>query len=153
MTKSPTPLPSPFAASIAAGSGLSDSIIASDPAPPGPASSMSAAKTSRIIIAAMSPRGMSRLGSRVSSAASGTPSTARKNQIANGNAAQTPSIPNGRKSEPPPSGAMSVRFDASNSGSIATTNTISAMTAIAVIANMSLSASPTPTRWMPTNTA
>ena len=48
---------------------------------------------------------------------------------------------------------MSVRFDASNSGIIATTNTISATTAIAVIANMSFSASPTPIRWIPTNTA
>jgi hypothetical protein len=41
----------------------------------------------------------------------------------------------------------------SNSGSIAITNTISATTAIAVIANISLSASPTPIRWMPTKTA
>ena len=39
---------------------------------------------------AIRPRGMSRLGSSVSSAASGTPSMARKNQIANGNAAQMP---------------------------------------------------------------
>ena len=142
-----------MAASIAAGSGLSDSIIASEPAAPGPDSSISAANTSRIIIAAISPRGMSRLGSRVSSAASGTPSTARKNQIANGNAAQMPPIPKGRKSDPPSSGAMSVRFDASNSGIIATTNTISATTAIAVIANISFNASPTPIRWIPTNTA
>ena len=90
MTKSPTPLPSPFAASIAAGSGLSDSMIVCDPPPPGPASIISAANTSRIIMPTISPRGMSRLGSRVSSAASGTPSIARKNQIANGNAAQMP---------------------------------------------------------------
>ena len=146
MTKSPTLLPSPLAASIAAGSGLSDSMIASEPPPPGPASIISAANTSRIIIAAISPRGMSRFGSRVSSAASGTPSTARKNQIANGNAAQIPASPNGRKSDAPDAsvGAMSVRLDESNSGSIAITKTISATTAIAVIANISLSASPTP---------
>ena len=64
-------------------------------------------------MAAISPRGMSFFGSRVSSAASGTPSTARKNQIANGKAAQMPCQPNGRKSEEPAlpaSGLMSVRF-------------------------------------------
>ena len=56
---------------------------------------------------------MSRFGSRVSSAASGTPSTARKNQIAKTNAAQMPAKPNGRKSDEPAAsvGAMSVRFE------------------------------------------
>jgi hypothetical protein len=44
---------------------------------------------------------MSFFGSRVSSAASDTPSTARKNQIANGNAAQMPCQPKGRNSEAP----------------------------------------------------
>ena len=52
-------------------------------------------------MAAIRPRGMSFFGSRVSSAASGTPSTARKNQIANGKAAQMPCQPNGRKSDEP----------------------------------------------------
>ena len=51
------------------------------------------------------------------------------------------------------SGSMLVRFDASNSGIIATTKTSSATTAIAVITNMTFSASPTPIRWMPTKTA
>ena len=89
---------------------------------------------------------MSRLGSRVSSAASGTPSMARKNQIAYGNAAQMPAQPNGRKSLDPaePSGAMSVRFEVENSGIIATTKTSSATTAIAVMTNVTFSASPTP---------
>ena len=66
-----------------------------------------------------------------------------------------PSIPNGRKSEAPAAsvGGMFVRLDESNSGSIATTNTIRATTAIAVMTNMSRSASPTPIRWMPTKTA
>ena len=42
------------------------------------------------VIAAMMPRGTLRSGLAVSSAASGTPSTARKNQMANGMAAQMP---------------------------------------------------------------
>ena len=45
---------------------------------------------------------------------------------------------------------MFVRFDVSNSGIIAMTNTTSATTAMAVMANISFSASPTPYRWMPT---
>jgi hypothetical protein len=59
---------------------------------------------------------MSRLGSRVSSAASGTPSIARKNQMAYGNAAQMPAQPKGRKSLAPAesSGGMSVRFEVEN---------------------------------------
>ena len=51
------------------------------------------------------------------------------------------------------SGAMFVRFEVENSGIITTTNTSSATTAIAVITNVTLSASPTPIRWMPTNAA
>ena len=107
-------------------------------------------------MAVISPRGMSFFGSRVSSAASGTPSTARKNQIANGKAAQMPCQPNGRKSEEPAlpaSGLMSVRFEVLNSGIIETTKTSSATTAIAVITNVTLSASPTPSRCTPTKIA
>ena len=48
--------------------------------------------------------GMSRRGSIDSSAASGTSSIARKNQIANGKALKMPLIPNGRN-EPSPAGA------------------------------------------------
>jgi hypothetical protein len=48
---------------------------------------------------------------------------------------------------------MFVRLLVSNSGIIATTKTMSATTAMAVIANISLSASPTPYRWMPMKTA
>jgi hypothetical protein len=61
---------------------------------------------------------MSFFGSHASSAASGTPSTARKNQIAAGKAAQMPCQPNGRKSEGPAlpaSSLMSVRFEVLNS--------------------------------------
>ena len=66
---------------------------ASEPAAPGVNTSMSSASTTSRPIAARIPRGMAVAGSRASSAASGTLSTARKNQMANGNAAQTPSRP------------------------------------------------------------
>ena len=97
---------------------------------------------------------MSRAGSRVSSAASGTPSMARKNQIANGKAAQMPATPKGRNALEPadPSGGMLVRFAGSNWGTIPTTKTTRPTTASAVIAKITLSASPTPKRWMPTKT-
>ena len=49
-----------------------------------------AAVISSTPIAAMMPLGTLRSGSLASSAASGTPSMARKNQIANGTAAQIP---------------------------------------------------------------
>ena len=58
---------------------------------------MHAANTSRTPIAAMMPRGMSRFGSLVSSAASGTPSTARKNQMRVDHARPTKPNPVGRK--------------------------------------------------------
>ena len=51
------------------------------------------------------------------------------------------------------SGVMSVRFDALSSGTIPRTKTTSATTAIAVIANMTFSASPTPMRCTPMNSA
>ena len=97
-------------------------------------------------MAAMRPRGRSRVGSRVSSAASGTPSTARKNQIAKGKAAQIPNQPKGRKADAPAASpaAMFVRLDASNWGIIATMKTRRAAAAIAVTTKVSLSASPTP---------
>jgi len=65
-------------------------MIVSAPPEPGAMVSISAANTSSTAMPAIRPRGMSRLGLSVSSAASGTPSIARKNQIANGNAAQMP---------------------------------------------------------------
>ena len=74
-------MPSPLAASIAAGSGLSESWTVSAPPAPGTSVSISAANTSRISMPAIMPLGMSFFGSRVSSAASGTPSIARKNQM------------------------------------------------------------------------
>ena len=74
-------LSAPATVRMASGSGLSEVLIASDPAAPGTRTSMSAPETSRKAMATMIPRGMSRRGSAVSSAASGTPSIARKNQI------------------------------------------------------------------------
>jgi hypothetical protein len=89
---------------------------------------------------------MSVAGSRVSSAASGTPSMARKNQIPYGNAAQRPTRPNGRNELAPAAFVASMlnRFATSNCGIMPTTKTTSATTAMAVMANMTLSASPTP---------
>ena len=144
-TKSVTPLPASTAISASTG-GLPEAWIAAEPLPPGAKVSISAANTSSTAMPAIRPRGRSRLGSLVSSAASGTPSMARKNQIAYGNAAQMPSQPKGRKSLEPdePSGGMSVRFDVENSGMIATMNTSSATTAIAVMTKVTFSASPTP---------
>ena len=49
---------------------------------------------------------MSRFGSCDSSAASGSSSIARKNQIANGIAWKIPLMPNGRNDVPPSSGGM-----------------------------------------------
>ena len=62
------------------------------PAPSAPVArkSTSAPVTSSSSIATMMPFGTFFSGSLASSAASGTPSTARKNQIANGMAAQMP---------------------------------------------------------------
>src|SRR5918994_5893817 len=96
LTKEPSALEPPYALSIARGSGLSESWITDDPAPPGAKTRINAANTSKAIIPAMRPLGMSVAGSRVSSAASGTPSMARKNQIPYGNAPQRPTRPNGR---------------------------------------------------------
>ena len=116
---------------------------------------MMAAKQSSVTIAAMMPRGMERAGSLVSSAASGTPSTARKNQIAYGSAAQMPISPNGRNALAPVASvtAMSVRLAGSNLTAAATMKTTSATTAIAVMPNISFSASPTPYRCNPMKTA
>ena len=97
---------------------------------------------------AMSPLGMSVEGSLVSSAASGTPSIARKNQIANGNAAQMPT--KAERQERARAGrvrrvCMSNRLATSNCGIMPKmTKAASATTAMAVIANITLSASPTP---------
>ncbi len=95
---------------------------------------------------AMSPLGMSVAGSLVSSAASGTPSIARKNQIANGKAAQMPTYPKGRKSLAPAAfvACMSKRFATSNCGIMPRMNAAIDTTAMAVMTNITLSASPTP---------
>lgn len=105
----------------------------------------------RTAIAATMPLGMERAGSLASSAASGTHSTARKNQIAKGNAAHTPSRPKGSHSEAPAAsvGAMSVRLAASKSGIAPSRKSTRPTTATAAMTIMTLSASPTPIRWMP----
>ncbi len=106
---------------------------------------MENAKRAGSAIATMIPRGIDLAGSAVSSAASGTPSTARKNQIANGRAAQTPSRPNGRNVERPParSGGMSVRLAGSKECG-GHDEEEERDGAIAVITKISFSASPTP---------
>ena len=99
------------------------------------------------------PRGMSRLGLADSSAASGTPSTAKNSQMPNGSAESTPPSPKGKSAVPPSTaGAMLNRFAASKCGAMPTKNAMSATMATAVMPNTILSASPTPIRWMPTNT-
>jgi len=84
LTKVPSPVGPPAAegASSASMSGFADSWIVEAPAPPGPKVSSRAASASRTRIPPMSPFGTSRTGSRASSAASGTPSIARKNHMA-----------------------------------------------------------------------
>ena len=67
--------------------------------------------------------GMSRFGSRASSAASGSSSIARKNQIANGRFLKMPEAPNGNHFELPASGGMFVRLSTLKSVSAATKNT------------------------------
>jgi hypothetical protein len=92
LTTRVSPSEAPATASASTG-GLPDSAIAADPPAPGVKTSMRTARTTSTPIAATIPRGIARAGSRASSAASGTLSTARKNQIAKGNAAQMPSTP------------------------------------------------------------
>jgi hypothetical protein len=71
---------------------------------------------------------------------------ARKNQIANGNAAQMPTMPNGKKGLAPAAlvGVILNRLATSNCGIMPITNAAIATTAMTVIANITLSASPTP---------
>ena len=60
------------------------------------------AAISSVCMPQMDPLGTSRRGSMDSSAASGTSSIARKNQIAKGSDLKMPLIPNGSQSPPPP---------------------------------------------------
>src|ERR671916_2454811 len=110
----------PYAVSTARGIGLAEAWMADEPEAPGPKTRMSAAKTSSAAMPAMRPLGMSVEGSLVSSAASGTPSIARKNQIAYGSAAQMPTNPNGRNELAPTAlvGSMLYKLDGSNCGII-----------------------------------
>lgn len=99
--------------------------------------------------------GMERTGSLASSAASGTPSTPRKNHMPKGNAAQMPRAPNGSQElEPNASGstAMLSREPASNSVSAPNAKMSRAATAMAVTTRLKRRASPTPHRWTPMKT-
>ena len=100
-------------------------------------------------------RGISRFGCVASSAARGTPSTPRKNQIPKGKLAIRPEMPNGSKGleATEPSTGISNKLDASKAGREPATNAISAVRAIAVMTNISFRASPTPTIWIPAKSA
>ncbi len=72
--------------------------------------SVRTAAISNVCIAKIDPLGTSRRGSIDSSAASGTSSIARKNQIANGRDLKIPLTPKGSH-EPPPPGIASPAFE------------------------------------------
>ena len=88
--------------------------ISSAPMTPGLSTSTRKAVTSRVHMPMSDPRGMSCCGVWVSSAASGSSSMPRKNQIANGRARSTPPSPIGRKVLLPASGAMFQRLSHEN---------------------------------------
>ncbi len=82
LTKSASNEPSPRTARIASGSGLSLPRMVSEPAAPGTMIRISAANSSSVEHRRDDPaRHVLLAGSLVSSAARGTPSTARKNQM------------------------------------------------------------------------
>src|SRR5438034_8353194 len=72
--------------------------------------SVRTAAISRVCMARTDPFGTSRRGSIDSSAASGTSSMARKNQIANGRDLKMPLMPKGNQ-EPPPFGISAPLFE------------------------------------------
>ena len=81
---------------------------------------------------------------------------ARKNQIANGSAAQMPSVPNGRNADAPAADSLTgmlVRLAGSNRPTEAMANTTRPTSAMAVMMNMVLRASPAPVRWIATKIA
>jgi hypothetical protein len=90
------------------------SLIVAAPKTPGLRMSTSSAVTSSVNMPATDPRGMSLAGSWVSSAARGSSSMPRKNQIAKGMARKIPRKPYGRKVLPPASGAISKRLSTLN---------------------------------------
>ncbi len=95
--------------------------------------------------------GIERTGSLASSAASGTPSTPRKNHMPKGNAAQMPRSPYGSQELEPKavvSAGMSLRRPASNSVNAPIAKMSRAATAMAVTTRLKRRASPTPQRWM-----
>lgn len=133
-------------------SGFPASWIALEPRTPLAAKKVSTASSTRMPIEIDSALGMECTGSFASSAASGTPSTPRKNHMPKGNADQMPSRPNGSQ-EPEPNASlstgMSFRPSPLNSVNAPTAKISSAATAIAVTTRLKRSASPTPHRWMP----
>ena len=122
--------------------------IASAPAAPASRKTTSTAVNIRNSMAPMMPRGTSRAGLRDSSAASGTPSTARNSHMPKGSAAQMPYQPLGMKSLAPQAsvGAISNRRLLSKSPISATAVAMIANTARPLITIITLSASPTPAR-------
>ncbi|CAM5369024.1 hypothetical protein STANM309S_04879 [Streptomyces tanashiensis] len=114
------------------------------------------ASSTRMPIEIASALGIDRTGSFASSAASGTPSTPRKNHMPKGNAAQIPRRPNGSQEFDPkasPSTGMSFRPSTWKSVNAPSAKTTRAATAIAVTIRLKRSASPTPHRWMPMKSA
>ena len=88
--------------------------ISAEPTIPGFRISTRNAVASSVNMPQVDPRGMSSCGVWVSSAASGSSSMPRKNQMANGRAASTPVMPNGRNLLLPASGTMSIRLSVEN---------------------------------------
>ncbi len=126
--------------------------ITSAPAAPASKNTTNVAVNNRNIIAAIIPLGISRAGSRASSAASGTPSTARNSHMAKGRAAHTPYQPKGSQMLLPPASSVAAivnRLEVLKSPISATAVVRIAITARALITIIAFSASPTPARWMP----
>src|ERR671914_2715176 len=126
----------PYTDSTTAGIGLLSAARSEAPPAPPPTKNTSADSTSRIVIAYSEPRGRSRFGSFASSEASGVASIARKNQAANGSAAQMPEIPDGKALVALPSSpaGMLEKFDEFQSNTITTPQTTSVIIATMVTA-------------------
>jgi hypothetical protein len=102
-----------------------------------------------------SARGTSRTGSTASSAASGSSSMPRKNQMAKGSAVSTPSGPCGRNAPWPLSaaGAMSSACDMATCGSAPSQNTTKMPSANTVMASVARNDTDAPAMLSPTNSA
>ena len=157
LTKSPTNVPSPLASSIA---GRERVVGVLDRVGAAAAGRRRAASARRTRAGSSSPR-----SGRAACPASGRASPRRRAARprppgrTRSRTGRRPRCPASRTAgsrtsrTSPGSGSMLVRLEVENSGIITTTKTSSATTAIAVITNVTLSASPTPSRWMPTKAA